>query len=96
LNLENIVLENIDIEVDNGLICIDTNGITLKDMRLVLKNLPGILIKNSLNVSIESIDIPGKKNPCIDIGGEKSKINPGIENGARIVDEVDKGTIKIL
>jgi hypothetical protein len=102
LNLENIILENIDIEADNGLTCIDANGISIKGMRLITKNLPALRFINSLNVDIEKLDVPKNQNPYIDIKGEKSKniiirsINPGDENRAVIGDEVDAETIKIL
>ena len=36
LNLENIILENIDIEADNGLTCIDANGISIKGITLFI------------------------------------------------------------
>jgi len=102
LNLDNIILENIDIEADNGLTCIDANGISIKGMRLRTKNLPAMRFINSLNVGIEKLDVPKNQNPSIVIKGEKSKniiirsINPGIENRAEIGNEVDTGTIKIL
>ena len=102
LNLENIILENIDIEADNGLTSIDANGVSIKGMRLITKNLPALQFINNLNVDIEKLDIPKNQNPCIDIKGEKSKnitirsINPADANKAVIGDEVDAGTIKIL
>ncbi len=52
-NLENINLENIDIEADNGLICIDANGINVKGMKLITKNLPAMNISNSQNIDID-------------------------------------------
>jgi len=102
LNLENIILENIDIEADNGLTSIDVDGISIKGMRLITKNLPALSLINNLNVNIEKLDVVKNQNPYIDIKGEKSKnitirsINPGNANSAVIGNEVDAGTINIL
>jgi polygalacturonase len=102
LNLENIILENIDIEADNGLACIDVNGISIKGLRLVTKNLPVLHFNNSLNVKIEKLDIPDNKDSSIDIQGKKSKnitirsINPGELRKVLIGKEVDAESIKIF
>jgi len=102
LNLENITLENIDIEADNGLECIDANGISIKGLKLITKNMPVLRIINSMNVNIEKLDVPKNQNPYIDIKGEKSKniiirsVNAENGNKAIIGNEVDMVTIKIL
>jgi polygalacturonase len=102
LNLENIILENIDIEADNGLACIDVNGISIKGMRLITKNLPALRFMNSMNVEIEKLDIANTRDSGIDIQGEKSKnitirsINPMGANRALIGDKVDAKSIKIF
>jgi len=101
-NLENIILENIDIEADNGLTCIDANGISIKGIRIITKNLPVLSINNSQNIDIEKLDIPAGQNPYIIIKGEKSRkisirlTNPGDISKAVIGPEADAGTIKIL
>lgn len=102
LNLENIFLENIDIEADNGLASIDANGISIKVMRLITKNLPALSFINSLNVNIEKLDVAENQKPYIDIKGKKStnitirSVNSGNKNKAVIGDEVDNRTIIIL
>lgn len=102
LNLENIILENIDIEADNGLTSIDANGISIKGMRLITKNLPALSFINSLNVNIEKLDVAENQKPYIDIKGKKStnitirSVNSGNKNKAIIGDEVDNRTISIL
>ena len=102
LNLENIIFENIDIEADNGLTSIDANGISIKGMRLITKNLPALSFINSLNVNIEKLDVAENQKPYIDIKGKKStnitirSVNSGNKNNAVIGDEVDNRTISIL
>lgn len=101
LNLENILLENIDIEADNGLACIDVDGISIKGLRLVTKNLPVLRFYNSLNVEIEELNIPNNYS-SIDIQGKKSKnitirsINTREASRVLIGNEVDAGSIKIF
>jgi polygalacturonase len=101
-NLEKIILENIDIEADNGLTCIDANGISIKGMRLITKNLPVFRFLNSQNVNIENLDVPKNQIPYAEIKGDKSKNitittkNAGEEGIAVIGEEVDSKTIKIF
>lgn len=101
-NLEKINLENIDIEADNGLICIDANGIYVKGLRLVTTNLPALDIRNSQNIDIEKLDIPANQNPSLIINGEKSKnitirLTNTVGSGISVLGkEVDGKTIKIL
>ena len=52
LNLENITLENIDMTAESGLACIDSKGITIKNIRLVTEKKPVLLFLNSTDVSI--------------------------------------------
>jgi len=101
-NLENITLENIDIEADNGMTCIDANGILIKGMRLLTKNSPAITINNSQRVTINELDIPDGEPKSVEIKGKRSKdiiidmtgqINKG---NVAISPDTDAGTIKIL
>lgn len=102
MNLENISLENIDIEADNGLACIDADSISIKGMRLITKDFPALNFMDSRNVVIDNLDVPNRKNPYIDIKGVKSKyitirtVNSGEKAKAFIGNEVDAGTIKIF
>jgi polygalacturonase len=102
LNLEDIKLENIVIQSDNGFACIDANGVTVKGMKLILKDSASMQFLNSQNVNIEKLDIQASHNPYIIIKGEKSKnitirsINPGDKIKTVIGEETDKKTINIL
>jgi len=101
-NLENIILENIDIEADNGMECIDASGISIKGMRLITKSLTAIRIINSKNINVEMLDVPFINDHNIEIKGEKSnniKIrlkNKGNEINTVIGKESDTGTINIF
>ena len=101
-NLEKINLENINIEAVNGLTCIDANGVTVKGMELITKNLPVLNISNSQNIEIEELDIPANQNPSININGGKTRnitirlTKPAGSGISVLGDEVDDETIKIL
>ena len=101
-NLENITLENIDIEADNGMTCIDADGISIKGMRLVTRNSPAITINNGRRIDISELQIPFSENKSVDIKGKRSKdiiidIPGGINKGSvAIGPDTDAVTIKIL
>ncbi len=62
MNLKNIRLENITIEANKGLECIDANGIQLTNVQIKADKGPAMYFKNSRNVQVEGFryDIPGK------------------------------------
>jgi polygalacturonase len=101
-NLENIILEDIVIEADNGLSCSDANGVSIKRMRLITRNSTSLNIRNSRNIDIDKLDLPVDQSYPINIKGEKSEnitirmTRSGNISKAVIGDEVKAGTIKIL
>ena len=98
-NLENIHFENIDIEADNGITCIDASGILINNMRLISKAPEVINLYNSSNIDIQKIDIPDNLAQYIKIKGNKSsKITIRSENLKKTVisHEVDSSAIRIL
>ncbi|MDQ1296249.1 MAG: hypothetical protein QG611_227 [Bacteroidota bacterium] len=101
-NLEDITLENIYIESDNGFACIDADVISVKGIRLIVKESPSLYFLNSQNVDIENLNVPESNDPVIVVRGERSKlitirsVNSGIEKRAVIGDDSDSGTIKIF
>jgi hypothetical protein len=100
-NLQNIILENIDIEAENGLTSIDARGISIKNLRLVTKGLTPVNIENSQNIDIQNLDITATKNSLINIKGVKTKeisirfSRPEQILKALIGSEVDGRSIKI-
>lgn len=102
MNLENITMENIDITADNGMTCIDANGLIIKGMKLSVKNTPAIDILNSRDIEAVNVELMPKQNNNIRITGKKSekinlKINGGYDTGDVIFgEEVNKNSISIL
>jgi DNA sulfur modification protein DndE len=101
LNLEGIKLENIVIEADDGLACIDANGVNVKGMKLILEDSSSLQFINSQNIDIEKLDITGNPQPSVAINGGKSKnitikyINPGKTIKTVIGNEVDRKTLYV-
>jgi polygalacturonase len=100
-NIENLLLENIYIEADNGLTCADADSISINGIQLIVKSTPVLRFLNSKNVNIEKFAIPENQYPLIEIRGERSKnfsIRPVNAKDLRIFEageEVDKTTIRI-
>ena len=103
LNLENVILENIYMEADNGFTCMDANGVYVRNIRLVVKNKPAIQIYNSMNVDIAGLDVPNMEDTGIEIRGEKTEniriksVTPSVAGTAAVIGEEVKATsIEIL
>jgi polygalacturonase/lysophospholipase L1-like esterase len=73
LNLENVSLENIDIEADSGLTCVDAKRISIKNMRLITKNNPVLRFINSTDVKISNFRVSEGTDSIVDIKGDKSR-----------------------
>jgi hypothetical protein len=72
LNLENIYLEDIDIEAENGMACIDADGIEIRGLRLTTKKSPVLRFVNSKNVDIQGLEVHEKTGNYIEVEGKKS------------------------
>ena len=73
MNLENVVLENINMEADNGLFCMDANGIVIRNLSLRTKNLPALEFYNSRNVSVSNLLLPEERQPFIVVNGKRTE-----------------------
>jgi polygalacturonase len=71
-NLENIRLENIDIQADAGMTCIDSKGIIIKNMRLITSSKPVMRFINSSDVDISALRIPDGTDEIYDVQGDTS------------------------
>ena len=73
MNLENVYLENLTMEAENGLFCMDATGITIKNLNLIAKNHPEMTFHNAKNVLVEGLDMPDVDNARISVNGEQSE-----------------------
>ena len=87
MKLENILLENVQMESDYGLICSDAKNVKIKNLTLKTKKTPAIDLKNSLDVIIDGLITPNKEFPLIQISGSGTGIthfkNAGITNSQK-------------
>lgn len=103
MNLENVTLENITMEAKRGLLCMDANGITIKDLFLKTEELPAIQFFNSKNISVKELVLPETEQPVISVNGEKTEnVNieviseKEVEKYLILGDMVNKESIKII
>jgi polygalacturonase len=102
MNLENVELENITIEADNGMTCSDTKNVKIKNLTLLTQKAPVIDFKNSSNVSVDGLKTQSGTTPMIQVSGRStgniSLKNTGINNLEKQVligNEVAKGVVKV-
>jgi len=103
MNLENILLENIQIESDYGLIISDAKEVRIKNLNLRTKKMPVIDLKNSLDVVIDGLKTQEGLNSIIKIAGLRTGStvlkNIGITNSEKQVligKEVPKNLIQLV
>jgi hypothetical protein len=72
MNLENVRMENICMEADNGLFCMDVNGLEIQGLELITKQYPALTFYNSKNVEIEGLQVPEENKRYIAVSGSES------------------------
>jgi len=102
MNLENVYLENITMEAENGLLCMDADGVTIKDLHLKTSEFPAVTFINSKNVSVSELVLPDSENALISINGEKTeKVTIDLDMGTnrdrilKIGDSVKEGQVHL-
>jgi polygalacturonase len=103
MNLENIVLENIRMECEYGLICSDSKNVKIKNLILKTTKTPVIDLKNSVEVIIDGLITINKGMPLIHVSGSRTGKtilkNMGITNPEKQVvleKEVRKSEVQII
>ncbi len=103
MNLENIELENITMEADNGMTCSDAKNVKVKNLTLLSKKGPAIDLKNSSNVSIDGLKTIQGTEPVLKIAGPLTGStvikNAGLTNPEKqliIGSEVPKNVVQLV
>ncbi|WP_159519235.1 glycoside hydrolase family 28 protein [Sunxiuqinia indica] len=73
MNLENVLLENLTMEAENGLLCMDAKGITVKNLHLKAKVQPALNFYNVKDVKISGLEIQKADQPMISVSGAKTE-----------------------
>ncbi len=71
--IRGIHLDNVNISADKGLMCVDADGIQLKNVCIEPVTGPALTIANSINVSIDSPKVVNNDNVFIKLVGNKTK-----------------------
>jgi hypothetical protein len=73
MNLENILLEDLIMEAENGLLCMDATGITIRNLNLIVENRPEMTFHNARNVLVEGLALQDAANARISVNGKQSE-----------------------
>ncbi len=102
MNLENVYLEDLDMIAENGLLCMDAKGVTIKDLHLDVENTPALSFVNVIDVNVEGVVVPEAKLPMITFDGKLTKnvsvsLNPELsKDKAVLIDKsVDNSTVTV-
>ena len=87
MNLENILLENIRMESDYGLICIDAKKISMRNLTFITRKMPVMDFKNCQNINVEGLNTPSPESAILHFSGSKTNNvllkNVGITNAGK-------------
>ena len=82
--LENVVLENIRMEAENGMTCGDANNVKIKNLTLITKKAPAIDLYNSSDVVVDGLVVQSTGTPFVKVDGSSTRKvlfrNSGITN----------------
>jgi polygalacturonase len=103
MNLENVVLENIRMEAENGMTCGDAKNVKITNLTLITKKTPVIDFSNSQDVLIDGLVVKSSGTPIVKVGGSSSGNilfrNSGIANPEKqmvVGKEVPKNVVKVV
>ena len=103
MNLENVELENIRMEAESGMVCVDAKAITVKNLTLITKNTPVAEFKNCRDVSVDGLHTQSNVFPLIQVTGSASGNtvlkNSGLTNPIQqivIGEDVPKNAVQLV
>jgi polygalacturonase len=69
MNLKNVRLENATLKAKKGISAVDSDGIELKNVKVIVEKGPAVTIYNSKNIKIEGLTYPDTKVPVVKVTG---------------------------
>ena len=69
MNLENIQMENLTMETEKGLFCMDARGISIKGLNLICNKYPALTFYNAKDVMIEELELSDITQSGISVNG---------------------------
>ena len=73
MNLENFQMENLTIESEKGLFCMDANNISIYGLILICNNYPALTFYNAKNVNVEGLELSDPAQSGISVNGDKTE-----------------------
>jgi polygalacturonase len=73
MSLENVNMEDLVMESETGLVCVDANGVNIKGLLLKTTNFPALSFQNSKNVNMVALELSETDQPLIAVKGNKSE-----------------------
>jgi len=100
MNLQNVSIENVDISADLGLTCSDADGVTMRDVNLILKEGLVMEFKNSQNVTVDGFTYSSPSETVMKVVGPFTKnikvANANIKpDQVKLSDNVNKSEVVI-
>jgi polygalacturonase len=101
MNLQNIKLENILMEADKGVTCIDADQVKISGLKLTTKKVPVMEFVNSRNITVENLTLNSTSGNSISVNGNRTQNiylkgidNKSLEKVTSIKSDVDKVQVK--
>jgi len=102
MELQNVTMENLTMEAEHGLFCMDVDSVTIKNLKLKTIKFPAASFYNSKNVSISGLRLSSSDEPLITVEGKRTgktdiQLAPGTKASNLYVlgENVDAAKVKI-
>ncbi len=73
MNLENVLLENLTMVAENGLLCMDANGVEIKNLHLDVENSPALNFVNVKDLKVKELEVAEAELPMVSVKGKLTK-----------------------
>ncbi len=96
MNLQNVSLENAVLQAETGIIAVDTDGLNLKNVKVIPGKGSALTLYNSKNVEVEDLNHEVKEGSPIRILGRLSKnieLDPDLEADSELGKDVPQGSV---
>ncbi|WP_162053314.1 glycoside hydrolase family 28 protein [Pontibacter pamirensis] len=73
MNLKNVNIENSVLKAQKGITAVDTDGISLKNVKVITENGPALTIYNSKNIDVRGLSYDETQGPVVKVLGPLTK-----------------------
>jgi polygalacturonase len=98
MNLQNVHLDNLLMEADRGVTCVDVDQVFIRNLKLKTKKLPALEFLNSKNIIVENTNLASNAGTIVTVSGKQTKNillkGSDLEKITRVGEEVNKTEVK--